>query len=210
MSRSYQQYCALARALDVVGDRWTMLIVRNLLLGPLRYNELRQTLPSIATNLLADRLRHLAEHELIAQPDGDAYALTPAGQALEGPLFALADWGEAHAWGPPRDGEHLHPRWLLTSMRRKIRPGAERATILMRTPDRDYLIVCGPHPTVTARDPAPSTTPMTCDLEVTGETPRQLVGALIGALTRPEHAATARAARQSLGEWGPISALSIL
>ena len=206
MSRSYQQYCALARALDVVGDRWTMLILRNLLLGPLRYGELRQTLPSIATNLLADRLRHLAEHALIAQPDGEAYALTEAGRALEGALFALADWGESHAWGPPREGERLHPRWLLTSMRRKIRPGAEVATLLMRTPGHDYLVTCGPTPSVVAIQGEPPR----CDLEVFGESPRQLVGALIGALTQPEHAQTARAARQSLGEWGPMSALALL
>ena len=59
--RTYDQYCAAAKALDVVGDRWTLLIVRELLIGqPLRYTDLRYGLPGIATNLLADRLRELA------------------------------------------------------------------------------------------------------------------------------------------------------
>jgi DNA-binding HxlR family transcriptional regulator len=63
--RSYAQYCGLAKALDVVGERWTLLVVRNLLLGPLRYSELLRGLPGITTNLLAKRLKEMEEHGLL-------------------------------------------------------------------------------------------------------------------------------------------------
>src|SRR6187549_2526493 len=88
-SRSYHQFCGLARALDVVGERWTLLLVRNLLLGPRRYGDLLEELPGITTNLLAKRLRALCEHGLVektALPPPAAipvYALTEAGAALE-------------------------------------------------------------------------------------------------------------------------------
>src|ERR1700757_3975599 len=69
--RSYGQYCAIAKALDLVGDRWTLLIVRELLLsGPMRYTDLRNALPGIATNLLADRLRELSEAGIVRGGDG--------------------------------------------------------------------------------------------------------------------------------------------
>ena len=67
--RSYGQYCALARALDVVGDRWTLLVVRELLARDCRYSDLREGLPGIATNLLADRLRHLEAAGLVESYD---------------------------------------------------------------------------------------------------------------------------------------------
>ena len=65
--RSYRQYCGLAKALDVIGQRWTLLIVRNLFLGPLRYTEFLNTLPGITTNLLADRLREMEEDGLLVK-----------------------------------------------------------------------------------------------------------------------------------------------
>ena len=90
--RSYHQYCGLARALDQVGDRWAMLIVRNLLLGPQRYGQLLQGLPGIASNLLSSRLRALGECGVVVR-EGDRYALGPRGRELEGALGALATWG---------------------------------------------------------------------------------------------------------------------
>lgn len=98
--RSYRQYCSLARALDVVGDRWTLLIVRELLLrGACRYTDLRDGLPGIATNLLADRLRELEQAGLVTREDAPPpvaatlFRLTERGEELEPAVHALARWG---------------------------------------------------------------------------------------------------------------------
>jgi DNA-binding HxlR family transcriptional regulator len=98
--RSYRQYCSLARALDVVGDRWTLLIVRELLLrGACRYTDLRDGLPGIATNLLADRLRGLEQAGIVAREDAPPpiaatlFRLTTRGEQLEPAVWALAEWG---------------------------------------------------------------------------------------------------------------------
>jgi DNA-binding HxlR family transcriptional regulator len=99
MMRSYDQYCGAARALDVVGDRWTLLIVRELLIRPCRYTDLRYGLPGIATNLLADRLRELEVNGIITRelaPPPVAttlFRLTPRGEALKPVLEALGRWG---------------------------------------------------------------------------------------------------------------------
>lgn len=97
MSRDYGQYCGLARALDVVGDRWNLLIVRELLIGPARYGELRDGLSGIATNLLTDRLRDLetagvVERRLSDDANAIRYALTPWGAQLREPINALIRW----------------------------------------------------------------------------------------------------------------------
>jgi DNA-binding HxlR family transcriptional regulator len=97
--RSYHQFCSAARALDVVGERWTLLIVRNLLLGPRRYTDLKSELPGITTNLLAKRLKEmtvagLIQHETLPAPlRAEVYSLTEAGLALEPVLMALGRWG---------------------------------------------------------------------------------------------------------------------
>ena len=78
--RSCDQYCAVARALDVVGDRWTLLIVRELLLRPCRYRELQEGLPGVATNLLADRLRHLEESGVVTRDEQGRYEVTAEGK----------------------------------------------------------------------------------------------------------------------------------
>lgn len=97
MSRDYGQYCGLARALDVVGDRWNLLIVRELLIGPARYGELHDGLSGIATNLLTDRLRDLetagvVERRLSDDANAIRYALTPWGAQLREPINALIRW----------------------------------------------------------------------------------------------------------------------
>src|SRR5262249_61380550 len=89
--RSYRQYCGLARALDVVGKRWTLLIVRELLIrGTARYSDLQQGLPGIPTNLLGDRLRQLQRAGLVerAQPI-QGFTLTARGQAVDSLLLTL-------------------------------------------------------------------------------------------------------------------------
>ena len=93
-NRSYRDDCGIARSLDVVGERWALLVVRELLLTPQRFSELRRALPNISSNLLADRLREL-EHKGVVRPadDGPTYELTERGRQLEPVLRALGDWG---------------------------------------------------------------------------------------------------------------------
>jgi DNA-binding HxlR family transcriptional regulator len=90
--RSYGQYCALAKALDVVGERWTLLIVRELLLGPRRYGQLQEGLPGIATNLLAERLRLLEENGIVRRDEKGRYEVTTWGAKLAIPVTELARW----------------------------------------------------------------------------------------------------------------------
>src|SRR5829696_8218104 len=97
--RSYNQYCGLSYALDMVGERWTLLIVRELIAGPRRFKDLLDGLPGISTNLLAERLRSLEQQGMIRRrtlppPAGSAvYELTALGQALEQTLLELGKWG---------------------------------------------------------------------------------------------------------------------
>ena len=111
----YGQYCGCARALDIVGDRWTLLIVRELLVRPARYSQLRDGLPGIATNLLSNRLKTLQAGGVVerrlADP-GVVYALTPWGEQLREPLAALATWSAPlMTLGPQNDA--FRPHWLV-------------------------------------------------------------------------------------------------
>lgn len=118
IKRSYGQFCGLARALDVVGDRWNLLIVRELLPGPLRYNELKTSLTGIATNLLAERLRSLEGNGIVERRLGDVgvlYALTPWGAELREPMEALGRWG-APLLMTGRGDDAFQPRWLALAL----------------------------------------------------------------------------------------------
>ena len=116
--KSYGEFCALARALDVIGDRWTMLIVRELLVGPSRYSDLNRALPGIATNLLAQRLRALEETGVVASSDEPApvsarvYFLTEWGLGLRKPLVELARWG-VPLMSTGAGDDHNRGRWLV-------------------------------------------------------------------------------------------------
>lgn len=120
MSRSYGHYCGLARALDVIGDRWNLLIVRQLLMGPARYRELLDGLPGVATNLLSDRLRDLeaagvTERRPAAAGNAVVYALTPWGAELRGPIDGLIRWSTPlMVTGPGEDP--FHPEWLAVAL----------------------------------------------------------------------------------------------
>jgi DNA-binding HxlR family transcriptional regulator len=110
--RSYGQYCSVAKALDAVGDRWTLLIIRELLLqGPCRYTDLRNGLPGIATNLLADRLHELEAAGLVRREEAappvatTLFSLTEAGAGLEPSLEALGAWGIRYMAEPAEDDE---------------------------------------------------------------------------------------------------------
>jgi DNA-binding HxlR family transcriptional regulator len=133
MSRkTYGQYCALAKALDRVGDRWTLLIVRELLVAPRRYSELRASLPGIATNLLAQRLRDL-EADGIIQRRGTtqpSYELTPFGRELEPAVHALIRWGGR--WMVERDEDDLfQPEWLAVALSALV-PRRSRGVVEVR------------------------------------------------------------------------------
>lgn len=129
-ARSYHQHCGLARALDVVGERWTLLIVRELLLGPRRYVDLLGSLDGITTNLLAKRLRRMKELGLIEKRrvpppvSTDIYALTRAGEALEPAVTELARWGGRLLDGI-RPGDRADIGWALLSMKRRYQGGLD-------------------------------------------------------------------------------------
>ena len=115
--RSYDQYCSLARALDVLGERWTLLIVRELLAGPRRYSDLHADLPGVSTDVLAARLKELEADGLVARrrvsPRGAAhvYELTQAGHEVLPVLACLAAWGRSRL-GPRRPTDALRSHWF--------------------------------------------------------------------------------------------------
>lgn len=119
-SRSYGHYCGLARSLDVVGDRWSLLIVRELLPGPMRYGELLTSLNGIATNLLADRLRSLESAGVIERRVGEVsgvdYALTPWGAELREAVEALVRWSRPVMITGPRPDDAFELRWLAVAL----------------------------------------------------------------------------------------------
>jgi len=124
-SRSYRDSCGIARALDVVGERWALLVVRELLLAPQRFSELRHALPHVSSNLLADRLRELEHNGVIrrglAPTDGPrVYELTEWGRKLEPILLSLGDWGIDVPQPPPPAA--LSATSVLIFLRRAARP----------------------------------------------------------------------------------------
>jgi DNA-binding HxlR family transcriptional regulator len=109
--RSYDQYCSLARALDIIGDRWTLLVVRELLVRPCRYAELQAGLPGIATNLLAERLRQLEDAGVVSRDAQGRYQLTGWGQQLAVPVRELARWG-ARLMERKADADAFRGQWF--------------------------------------------------------------------------------------------------
>lgn len=128
--RTYNQYCATARTLDLVGERWTLLLVRELLTGPKRFGDLRASLRGLGTGLLAARLKHLEREGLarkITLPPPartPAYALTEAGEELGPAILALARWGLKWAMGERRETETFHPGWAVLGLRACFDPEA--------------------------------------------------------------------------------------
>lgn len=133
--KQYGQFCSVARALDVLGDRWAMLVVRELLLGPKRYTDLLDGLPGVGTNVLAVRLRELEEAGIIAREKlpppaaSTVYALTDDGLELRPVVDELARWG-LRLMDRPQRGEALRTGWLVYSLAvstppRGLREGSE-------------------------------------------------------------------------------------
>jgi DNA-binding HxlR family transcriptional regulator len=154
--RAYHQHCGLAKALDVVGSRWTLLLVRELLLGPRRWSQLLDALPGLTTNLLAKRLAELQEHgviERVPATPGDpepgrrgTYQLTPRGRALEPALMELGRWGahELPAQPDPRDRFELG--WALISSKRRYSRAASRPHLVLElgADQRRFQLRCEP------------------------------------------------------------------
>jgi DNA-binding HxlR family transcriptional regulator len=112
--RNYRQYCGLAVALDAVGERWTLLIVRELLTGPRRYNDLLADLPGVGTNLLADRLKKLCAMGVVERQD-TGYRVGPRGEELRETVLALSKWGISQL-GEPREDMVARPQWGLLAV----------------------------------------------------------------------------------------------
>lgn len=121
--RTYNQYCATAHTLDLVGERWTMLLIRELLTGPKRFGDLQAGLRGLGTGLLAARLKHLEReglaHKITLPPPArtPAYALTEAGEDLGPAILELARWGLKWAMGERTEEETFHPGWGLLGLR---------------------------------------------------------------------------------------------
>ena len=119
--RSYRQNCALARSIDVIGERWTLLLVRDLLVGPRRFRDLVRSLKGIGTNLLASRLKDLEAAGLIERRGEQGYALTKSGEALEPAVLALVRWGLVH--GPRNQpGDYHEDEWDLVALKALFQP----------------------------------------------------------------------------------------
>jgi DNA-binding HxlR family transcriptional regulator len=130
MSKRYDQYCPMLHGLSMIGERWSLPIVRELMHGPKRYTDLAQGLPGIGTNILATRLRELEEFGIVAKrrlpppAASTVYELTPYGRELDEVLFALARWG-ARSLGPPAPDD-VYPEWGLNALPALFDPEAAR------------------------------------------------------------------------------------
>jgi len=123
-AREYGQYCGVTRALELVGERWALLLVRDLLVGPRRYGELAAGLPRIPSNILAARLKELQEAGIIRRAPRSrviVYELTPYGRELEPVVLALGAWG-FKAMGEPREGQVVTPDSMTMALRTAFRP----------------------------------------------------------------------------------------
>ncbi|WP_433014212.1 winged helix-turn-helix transcriptional regulator [Kribbella sp. CA-294648] len=136
-TKTYGQYCGVARALELVGERWALLIIRDLLVGPKRYTDLRAGLPKIPTNVLATRLKELEQAALVVRrvqprPSGAiVYELTQYGTDLEPVVLALGRWG-ARSLGELRPDEIITADILVMALRSTFRPGKRKAKYELR------------------------------------------------------------------------------
>lgn len=125
--RSYNQYCGLAAALDVLGERWTLLIIRELLIRPRRYRDLLADLPGIGTNLLAERLKFLADQGIVRQRElgggskRQAYEITEKGEELRPIVLGLARWG-MDTVGDLSPEYEVRPSWAFLAVEAMIDP----------------------------------------------------------------------------------------
>jgi DNA-binding HxlR family transcriptional regulator len=181
--RSYGEYCSLAKALDVVGDRWTLLIVRELTIqGRCRYTDLRNGLPGIATNLLADRLRELEQAGIVYREQAPPpiatalFGLTPRGEELRPAVEELTRWG-LPLMSEQRPDDAVRSHWLVAALDLMLTdrtPERPPVTIELRTGD-EPIVVETADGAVRARV-GPAADP---DLTLTGG-PRPVLGTVLG------------------------------
>ena len=148
MAKGYDQYCPVCHALGLVGERWALLVVRELLRGPRRYTDLIEGLPGIGTNILAARLRELEQGGVVRKRKlpppaaSTVYELTEYGAELEEPLYALARWG-ARTLGPPGNADDFYPEWGLNAFNALLNPEQARGvteTYVIRVGDDVYTV----------------------------------------------------------------------
>jgi len=148
MVKRYEQYCPMAHALDLVGDRWSLLVVRELMHGPRRYTDLVEGLPGIGTNILATRLRDLETNGVVSRrtlPPPAAsriYELTDYGRALRPVVRELALWG-ARSLGPPTTEAGLFHGWVANAMDVALAPLAPAGRFEFRVGDEIASLVDG-------------------------------------------------------------------
>jgi DNA-binding HxlR family transcriptional regulator len=160
--KSYEQFCPMATALDFVGDRWTILMLRELLGGPARFQDLKNGLPGIATNLLAERLRRMEADGIVRRLEGagsGSYALTDAGESVRTAIEELGMWGGRMAHLVGRVAPPVHERSIraiaMAMQSILVRAGdalpAESHMIELDIDGDHVEIVLGPRSTATAR-----------------------------------------------------------
>lgn len=180
--KSYNQYCGLARGLDLIGDRWLLLIVRELLPGPRRYGELLDGLPGIATNLLAERLRTMQERGLVEKADDDRYVLTEWGTGLRDVLYSIGRWAYP-LMGPQEPDDAFRSHWIvhpISAMFPGVDPARPNVTIEVRCGDTPMTIRS--HAGVVTAQHGPAAAP---DVVLTGP-PDAVVGLIAQRIDRAE------------------------
>lgn len=207
----YRQFCALARAAEILGERWTLLIVRELLLGPKRFSDLRDRLDGVSSSVLAERLMRVEELGLVRrsvlEPPAASvvYELTEAGLALKPAIFELIRWG-GRLLLPRRRGDRVEPDWMRLALAACARrTGSPSRSFLVRIPGLKVVvairIVGGPEGTSVMDGPGPADTTITAPMEM-----------VLGLMSRRVSAEAALAAGQIAveGDRGALSDFSAL
>jgi DNA-binding HxlR family transcriptional regulator len=198
--RRYHQFCGVAKALDVVGERWTLLLVRDLLLGGRRFSDLLAAMPGLTPNLLSLRLKQMQQAGLLEQrrlpaPQGATlYELTPLGRELEPVVLALGRFG-ARWLTAPGAYERVDPRWAMVSLKRRYQGCPRRWTVALHVGELSFGVHLGDE-TLHVHDGAPEP----ADLVLRGTLP-----AFAAVLARGE-SARALVERGELRREGPVRA----
>ena len=145
--KRYGQYCPVAHSLDLVGERWSLLVVRELMEGPKRYTDLVDGLPGIGTNILASRLKDLEAGGIVQKTKlpppaaSTVYELTQCGNDLRPVLHELARWGARTLGPPPLDA--LRPGWLKNALEIALSPAVTQGRLAFRVGEEEASVVDG-------------------------------------------------------------------